>query len=311
MTIDNCVEPTAAEAALTDNLAKQKLLDDIKGQKVNLAQVFAERRQTVDMIGSTAVRIGQAMMQLRRGDIRSAARMLKTTVSRGKAANFNQLYAREGWRNALSSGWLELQYGWKPLLDDIEGAANWLASKQSEEMKESAHATKRKFYQVTTKQRVHPGDYYIDTEYTYLVRYGCEFTTSGVALADVKEAGILNVATIAWELTPWSFVVDWFIPIGNYINTLDATIGLGWKRGYTTTHLNSFIGYNCYVNGAWAGGRIYKGYAISSRRKVRTVRTVLSGFPQMSFPSFKNPFSFAHSLNAIALLTQVFVKKKA
>jgi hypothetical protein len=310
-TPESCLVPTADERALTDNLAKQKLLDDIKGQKVNLAQVFAERRQVVDMIGNKAVLIGQAMMQLRRGDISAAARLLKTTVSRGKSEDFSRMYAREGWRNALSSGWLELQYGWRPMLSDLYGAAEWLADKQVNELKQQSRAVKRKTVDTGwISQSAFPGTYSTTYIYDYYVKYGVEFASSGVALADVKEAGFLNPLTIAWELTPWSFVVDWFIPIGNYINTLDATIGLGWKRGYRTTHLDSTMYERCYASGVW-GGRGYNGYTVSSRKKVETVRIVLTGFPELSFPSFKNPFSFTHAANAVALLTQAFVKKKA
>lgn len=32
-----------------------------------------------------------------------------------------------------------------------------------------------------------------------------------------------NFLTTAWELIPYSFVVDWFIPVGNYLNKINST----------------------------------------------------------------------------------------
>lgn len=309
-TVDNCAEPTPGEASSCNNVAIQKLLDSIKGQKVNVAQVYAERKMTADLIGSSAVRIANSFMQLRKGDIKEAFRALKSTVSRDKAKKFNSEYAQRRGGNAIASAWLEGVYGWTPLLQDIIGSAEWLASKQVEEIRVTAKAHKKLLHDTTSVRSGLIGKQISQSTYVYDISYGVWFKSSGAALASVIESGILNPATIAWELTPWSFVVDWFIPIGNYINTLDATIGLTFSKGYKTTFLNAFIVEQSFAQKSAYGGRTYTGYSRSSRNHSSTFRVPLTGFPQMEFPSFKNPLSFQHAANAVALLTQAFVNRK-
>jgi hypothetical protein len=34
--------------------------------------------------------------------------------------------------------------------------------------------------------------------------------------------GLMDIAPIAHELLPWSFVVDWFLPIGDYLDILSV-----------------------------------------------------------------------------------------
>jgi hypothetical protein len=32
-------------------------------------------------------------------------------------------------------------------------------------------------------------------------------------------------ASLAWELTPWSFLADWFVDVRGFLNKLDASLG--------------------------------------------------------------------------------------
>lgn len=48
-----------------------------------------------------------------------------------------------------------------------------------------------------------------------------------------------NPVEWVWELIPFSFVVDWLIPVGEYLGTLDAMYGLGNVRGTVTTRSKS------------------------------------------------------------------------
>lgn len=51
--------------------------------------------------------------------------------------------------------------------------------------------------------------------------------------------GITSPLTAAWELIPFSFVIDWFIPVGNAFQALESKIGL--KSTIKGLHMTNFV----------------------------------------------------------------------
>jgi len=296
-----------------ESAAAQKLRADLKDQNVNYGQAFAERQQTIDLFGNTARRIYQSYKDLRHGDIASAARHLGVQVGRRRRAAFNKSFARNQ-AESVSRGWLELQYGWKPLLSDVYGAAEDLAQSYTPEFQK---VTVRKTIRRTLSQTINElgtasnvsGSYktFLNGEARYTVRIGCTFTVSSSQLRRASQMGLTNPATLAWELLPFSFVADWFMPIGNWINSWDSTLGLDFKDGFKTT-FSVFEG-----NGTVACGYTYlpeqttfsKLYT-SKLKTVKVQRAKLFSFPAAVAPSFKNPLSVTHAANALALLFSIF-----
>lgn len=43
--------------------------------------------------------------------------------------------------------------------------------------------------------------------------------------------GLVNPLEVAWELLPFSFVADWFLPIGGYLNAMDAPFRFDHRGG--------------------------------------------------------------------------------
>jgi hypothetical protein len=61
--------------------------------------------------------------------------------------------------------------------------------------------------------------------------------------------GLANPASIAWEFMPWSFAVDWAIPIGSWIEA--QSFALRAKGTFVYTTLNVF---ERRCAGAWGSG---------------------------------------------------------
>lgn len=294
------------QLAAQDNKAAVKLLDKIKSGRVNLAQVVAERSQTARLVGDTAIKIANSLRALKKGDIVSAARALGSAkpsraVRRRTAKQFRVAGPTADF---TSRSWLELQYGWKPLLTDVFGAAQALAelpygasyNKVEAGSTFTTHSELSGIALSTDSKLLGSGA----VTYTRTVRYGCSFSADPLG-KPLAALGLTNPALIAWELLPFSFVVDWFLPVGNYISSLDATIGCQFIDGYRSEKVTVTSVSDTKSNG-------YADEYFLSRRTFKEMtfeRTRLLAFPSPRLPSWKNPVSTTHALNALALLKQI------
>jgi hypothetical protein len=129
---------------------------------------------------------------------------------------------------------------------------------------------------------------------------------SSAPLSNLAKVGILNPLQLAWEVVPYSFVVDWFLPIGNWLGGLDAAAGLDFESGYQTTLLKqdqSTIESLWWDRTSPTPARQVK--SVSEFRKFAQMsRTTLTSFPSAPAPRFKNPLSMSHMASALALLKQ-------
>lgn len=293
---------TPSEIASIDSALQTKLRMKIKDTKVNLWQVYAEREQVARMIGTNATRIAAAILALKKGNIGKAADYLGVKAGQRKSKRHARRRRRDQ-AKAIAQGWLELQYGWKPLLSDIYGACEELARTSNNEIRERVHGSTR--VERTDERVIDEGGYRVFEQraLTYTVRYGVDFAISTGSLHKLSQIGALNPALIAWELLPWSFVVDWFIPIGDYISSFDATVGCTFKDGYKTTCektlVTRVISANALAIDAWTKR---SGNWSNSKERTTIQRSKLSAFPAVTAPQLKNPISVTHMFNALSLL---------
>lgn len=301
--------------------ATSELLTKIKDQKVNVAQFWAEREQTVQLIATTAMRLVQSFRDLKRGNITSAAKGLTgMRPSRRIRRGYRKAYSDSA-DQAAAQAWLEMQYGWKPLLSDVEGAFKAMRSRISDQQDVRCSA----FRKATRQTKSESSGFYTPngglkctqtTTYEYTVKYTSFHRVTQSTTATLASIGLTNPALLAWELVPYSFVVDWFLPVGNFLNTLDATMGITFNRGCVTEverwkHVFTWSPDpdDSKLPNPMATGVVYykyDGFISSTVEIVKVKREVIPGFPSPQLPSFKNPLSVTHAANALALLTTTF-----
>lgn len=305
---------TTSEMQALERAAQARLLEKLKNMKINVAQALAERHETARTVIDAATKIANSISFLRKGNISAAAGALGIVNPKRAARRFRKSYVRTQ-AESIANGWLALQYGWKPLLNDVYGACEALAQHELNPVyfgKESAVCKRKSTNQVLTN--LLPSNYkgvyssLISGDDEYIVKYGCTYTVSSSSLSSFKGLGITNPLLLAWELLPFSFVADWFLPVGKWMSSLDATAGLTFVSGYKTT-LRRYSGNGLLLAGyVQNNGTRVNGAKRSNDSYVQMTRSALTSFPGAPLPRFQNPLSLSHAASSVALLIQSFKK---
>lgn len=276
-----------------NNLAATRAYLALKNQKVNLSVAFAEREQAKKMFAQNAKEIARQVQRFRRLNPRLWGQVIKNGA-------LNQ------WKG-IPSKWLELQYGWKPLMSDILGACEVLANLETGVMayharvKGSAKWTERYNFNLASS----PYYWICTAEREYHTKYILYYKLNNPTLAALSSLGITNPLELGWELVKYSFVIDWFLPVGNWLSTLDADFGWTYETGCQT----NFIKVNTTSIPRHIPNTLsaqYDNFTVGPKMKgIRMTRQVV-GPPAVGVPHFKNPLSSVHIANAMSLLSQAF-----
>jgi hypothetical protein len=293
--------------------ARARLSSQVNKMAVNLAQMMGERKQTVNLLVSTATRIVQAARAMRHADWRSFANALSLNTNKVSSVvpkSWAQV-AKTPIDKRIASHWLEYQYGWKPLIQDAYGVADLFANHVKNDQWHSVA-----FASATVEQHsVAPANFPSPEVWTARrtsTKMAIKYRMTSETRAILGETGISNPALLAWELLPYSFVVDWFLPVGNYLEAMDAFSGFALEDGYVV----QFSKYSCANN--FSGGRSY----IDGLHRVTeshfgqswTNRVLLTRYPLYDFPgvgplTMKNPIGgepIARLLTAVSLMRVLF-----
>lgn len=303
---EEILDEATAMVPMDVNTALVAARNRLKAKKVDLGVAYAERKATARMLGDTTRRLARSVRELRGGNFRNAARALGIIGDPGKPRGSN-------WTNH----WLQLQYGWKPLLSDVYGSADALAKRERSDWRVTVKASRRDTSEWLKERRAlgttHPIKNFDACRLEVRRQRGVFVRLDAIPENDLTMSlvslGVTNPLLVAWELVPYSFVVDWFLPIGNWLDSLDALLGYGpaWssittrnEAWWTDTGLSrTDFTYGGYVKNNWLG----------TKRVLEVTRTASSSVPLPAFPSFKDPRSLGHMANGLSLLAQAFARK--
>lgn len=279
------------------NDAMNKFINKSSGFRSNLADMYRTRQETINMVSSTMNRLGRAVLALRRGNWRGCCGSLG--IAPKKVANLHN----------IPQAWLAYQYGWKPLIEDVHNIVSANLPEASIKLKAGAANRSLNLNRVSP---VPPARENIQGECSVSLNYRCsvsgEVYAVNSALASASQYGLTNPAALAWEALPFSFVVDWFLPLGNYFEAMTSMDGLAVRNVSRT-----------YVAKAELNGRFFKpfygttivnaevqypvnaGFSCSSLRHYREIPAVSYAFPRL-----QNPLSLVHFSEAASLLATAF-----
>lgn len=223
-----------------------------------------------------------------------------------------------GWRKVIrdvSNARLAFMYGWKPLASDLYGIVdeslrfviNELENYKvrcSDTVESSFKNSKFKFQNFGTPQGVGSRDG------KYLCEIKVRLSTAGL---DIDRWASLNPLSIAWELVPYSFVVDWIIDVGSYLRDIETSLlySNSFVNGYVTQCTMFDAQWSCdesYSSVFWGSTNTYSVRATSSFLYRDLTRTLLSSYPVPLLPHFEADLGAGRLLNLAALLGSKLAK---
>lgn len=200
----------------------EKLRRKVYGSGFHPGIFAAESGKALGMIFSASTQIRNGLLSLAKGNWRGIVRNLgEPTGALYGRARYSYLSFHEG-RMSLSKAWLAFQYGWRPLVDDLEDGTAYIA----EQLYGNGAALGRR----VVARRQFAGPNYMAWDPPGLLQFGMagRVTTHDVQYvitnlrADTPSAvpPLASAAAVAWEVLPYSFVCDWVAPIGGYLQAL-------------------------------------------------------------------------------------------
>lgn len=176
----------------------------------------------------------------------------------GKSHNRRRLHAIN--MKNLGSQYLEMVFGWKPLLSDIHAAATTVIDQKPHERWVRASAQTYVEFEAlrkTSKRSVST------LSYSGVVRRsrGAKVTVSNPNLWLRERAGLNNPAAVAWDLVPWSFVVNMFVNTGALVNSITDFAGLTFSDPFDVrASVLTMDSYEFRYNGveAYGGSSAYE-----------------------------------------------------
>jgi len=217
--------------------ADSKCYDKLKDRLYDTASWvpnIAERQQAYKMIGDTARTLITAVKQVKKFQFSAAAKTLRMKfVPRGASP-----------RKIFANNWLEFHFGWEPLIKDIYSTVDLLQQPLKTVTVRASKTIPQGEVLLAADQdyNVPPdgsgGAYFIRFRrrmaYATITASGCQVSVTNPNLHLADQMGLVNPLSVAWEVVPFSFVVDWFANVGQVVGSMTDFLGLTIKNGWTT-----------------------------------------------------------------------------
>lgn len=249
--------------------------------KVSVGTALAEAKQSAEMLAAPFLKLGKALLDLKRGRIPSLVAGHKVGVVKSS--------------RDIANLYLQWKYGWKPLCNDIYTLYQLSQEKVGKPL--LVTATRKISSNFADTDDV---DGWMNRVQNVHATNSCKLyaSVSSSWVHSAQSIDVINPLSLIWEVIPFSFVIDWGIPIGNYLSALTANAGLDFVGGFESQCVSAKISAQG-ATGGYTGtpGGVTVNYQQFSRNK-------LGGFPD-PLPYGKSPLSSSNIASALALWRQL------
>lgn len=272
------------------NRAYAKFRGKVVGENAELGAAFAQWRQSLDLITSSALRLWEFYTALRKGKYKKAFQSL------GVDKKDRRRHPGKQGAGAASKLHLEYAFGWAPSIGDMYSAMKVL-SQPLPYGKESARSTSSNI-----RRTGNAYDKFISRS-TITHKVGADVLLINPNEFLLNQLGILNPASIAWEVMPFSFMIDWILGVQRYLSSFSDWAGLELRNPYHTHFCRYDDSWHIEKNPAFSGTA--RGYGTCLIRGVGIPRPI----PVLQKNGDLGTF-ISRAASAVSILTQTLLGMK-
>lgn len=291
-----CPRIACMSASTARNIVYNKLIQKVRSTQIDLGVALGEYHQTAAFVAGTMSGVAKSLHLVKRGNFSGALRVL-TSLSNNKLSHVPL---------AAGNTWLAYTYGLRPLLKDVFDAVHLLQKDLSKsqlpvELCRAGHSDA--CYGGTDSEPTNGVSYYHWSGASRLNARGkIRYVVSNPLLRTLDQCGVLNPLSVAWELVPYSFVVDWFLPVGQFLTSVMPPQGVSYLGGTVSVSVKCSTKTSTTIpNDGWSTS--------ASITEKLTQREVLSSLPSPSFIVPDLSLSKSQVMSGVSLLTQIFARR--
>lgn len=297
------------------NSARERFIGTMKGN-AGIGISLAEGRRTMGMLEKRLFQVYDFTRAIRKGRISHAAeilgvrshpsyhRLVKDMSVRGQLrrnAVKNRILASGKYRRrlitegdkAFADLFLEFHFGWEPIVNDIYGTIDVLQRDipSGNVTGRSKGSLMADVIKTTNGLSVYTSTHNVNVS----VCVGAKVSISNPNLALANQLGLINPAAVLWAVIPWSFLIDWFVNVGAFLESFTDTAGYKIEDPFT-----SIFSSDVMTHSLWYGTQFAYSYKMTSWSANRVL--ALPGVILKTRDSWK--LSPARALTAVSLLIQ-------
>jgi hypothetical protein len=291
--------------AVLENYCYDKLKSRIS-DRANWAVNLAEASQSLSMIRTRAMQLAAFAIRLKKLDFVGAARTLKLAAVPKRASV----------KKSFANNYLEFHFGWAPLIGDIYSSVDVLQQPVKAVIVTAKGYEEEKVFNLSPEVHlsnptaVYPANLTQDSWRRWRLdkklRMGVEVAVNNPNLWLANQLGLVNPALVAYELVPFSFVLNWFVNVEQFLSSGTDFYGLTLKNGWTTYRCRGTYEfynkatYRWLESGVWKYGSStneYNARVVHLKRRLGIVKPTFIVRPWQ-------PWSWRRTASAVSLVVQ-------
>lgn len=230
----------------SDQVARTRVLNKIAQKQWDLGVTALEFKQTAGLVTGAATSLVKGvrdLINLRPTARKSLDQFFRRVRHHG---DFTKAAVEVGMKDIsllerLRDGWMEYQFGVRPLYHDIADATEYLSSRVLRDgipmlVKAKAGYTDRDTYLGAVFGRS-PAIWEVrpEIEEKCSTHYSLCYEIPTGQVRDITLLGLDNPWSVAWEVVRLSWMVDYVVGVGSWLNSFTATNGMVFREGTRST----------------------------------------------------------------------------
>lgn len=268
---------------------------------------LAEFPKTIQLVAEQVARLATAVQMMKKGrPAKAIMAVLGKNTSRGVATipKGKRLAAA---KDIFLQRWLETRYGWAPLMYDVQGHIAALDALR--EVKHPRYTARGRFTKTWETESTELGSTVVQTQpWTFQKKVDWTATARAYVLYTVDSTfepanafGISSMPLSLWELVPLSFVVDWFLSVGDWLGAITPKVGVTTLAEGATVAVEGYAVRRITAITAHADWDV-DGVIGHSDEAAIELRRRTTGLPSLFYPPVRIKLNPTRLMDALGLL---------